>query len=263
MAGAGQAGWTLIPAGIEQDGSAPVLTLRCWFAAPDHPKAGVLLLPEVFGINPWVRSVAARLAEVGYAALAVPLFARTAPDLDLGYAEVDLIEGRRHKDLTSAANLLADLEQAASWLQSKLISPVEEEPLAPPGLGCVGFCFGGHVALLAATLPQVRATASFYGAGLPSSRPGGGPPTLDLLAGVQGRLWFFLGRQDPLISAADAEAIRAAVRCHDPQGQRLRVFEAEAGHGYMCNQRDAYVPEAAEQGWRLMLDLFDQGLNAS
>ena len=43
------------------------------------------MLPEVFGVNAWVRSVADRLAAQGHPALAVPLFARTAPDLELSY----------------------------------------------------------------------------------------------------------------------------------------------------------------------------------
>ena len=41
---------------------------------------------------------------------------------------------------------------------------------------CVGFCFGGHLALLAATLPAIGATCAFYGARVSSFRPGGGPP---------------------------------------------------------------------------------------
>ena len=126
---------------------------RCWLSLPTQrpPKAGVLVLPEVFGINAWVRSVADRLAAAGYAALAVPLFARTAPELELGYDEASLQLGRSHKDRTEAAVLLNDLEQAAEWLTARM-----PDPTAP--LGCVGFCFGGHVAMLAATLPRIAAT---------------------------------------------------------------------------------------------------------
>jgi len=41
-----------------------------------------LVLPEVFGLNAWLRSVAGRLRAEGYAALVLPLFARTAPGLE-------------------------------------------------------------------------------------------------------------------------------------------------------------------------------------
>ena len=67
--------------------------LRSWWAPAGGSVEGgssrsdqaVLVLPEVFGVNGWVRSVAERFAAAGVAALAMPLFARTAPDLELGY----------------------------------------------------------------------------------------------------------------------------------------------------------------------------------
>jgi hypothetical protein len=67
-------------------------SLRCWWARPGDrdARAGVLVLPEVFGVNGWVRGVAERLAREGYAALAMPLFARTAPALELTYDEESL-----------------------------------------------------------------------------------------------------------------------------------------------------------------------------
>ena len=160
--------WQLLPPLLPAQ-----VPLRAWLACPagdSLPRGGVLVLPEVFGVNAWVRSVAARLAAQGYVALAVPLFARTAPELELGYDEASLLQGRSHKERTTMTELLLDLGQAADWLRSRLGT-------AAAPLGCVGFCFGGHVALLAATLPQVGASCAFYGAGVASGRPGGGPPT--------------------------------------------------------------------------------------
>jgi carboxymethylenebutenolidase len=222
--------------------------LRCWWAAPAQPARGaILVLPEVFGINAWVRSVADRLALEGYAALAVPLFARSAPALELGYSADDLAEGRSHKDRTSSAELLADLDVVCQWLQERTGAGL---------LGCVGFCFGGHAALLAASLPQIAATADFYGAGVASGRPGGGPPTLEVLPEVTGRVWCFCGRRDPLMPAAELAAIGAALRQADPTGGRHRLIELEAGHGFMCEARPDHDPVAAAAGWRGMLELF-------
>jgi carboxymethylenebutenolidase len=115
------------------------LRLRCWWSVPagQLPRAAVLVLPEVFGLNAWVRSVADRLAAAGFAALAVPVFARTAPDLQLGYDEAGLLEGRRHRDAVTADQVLADLGSVITWLQSQ--PGLERRPV-----GCVGFCFGGH-----------------------------------------------------------------------------------------------------------------------
>ena len=226
--------------------------LRAWLASPANgtvPRAGVLVLPEVFGVNDWVRSVADRLAAQGYAALAVPLFARTAPDLELGYDEASLVEGRFHKERTSTAELLLDLGLAADWLRHWL------EPANAP-LGCVGFCFGGHGALLAATLPQVGASCDFYGAGVASGRPGGGPPSLELVPTIPGRLLCFCGDQDELIPAPEVLAIERAL-----QGSRHRLLRVPAaGHGFMCEARDAFRAPAAALGWQQMLALFAEEL---
>jgi carboxymethylenebutenolidase len=238
--------------------------LRCWWARPADgpPRAGVLVLPEVFGLNGWIRGVAERLASEGYAALAVPLFARTAPDLELGYGPDDLALGRSHKERTRTDQLLADVGLAAHWLQRQL-----PPAAAAPGLGCVGFCFGGHVALLAASLPEVAATVDFYGAGVASGRPGGGPPSLELVPTIRGSLLCICGREDPLIPAADVAAIEAALAMAN--GARAAAGEAtplhrlvvlEGGHGFMCTARADHQPGSAAAGWSLLLDTFERQL---
>ncbi|WP_254947137.1 dienelactone hydrolase family protein [Cyanobium sp. N.Huapi 1H5] len=238
--------------------------LRCWWARPADgpPRAGVLVLPEVFGLNGWIRGVTERLAAAGYAALAVPLFARTAPDLELDYGPDALALGRSHKERTRTDQLLADVGLAADWLQEQL--PPEA---AAPGLGCVGFCFGGHVALLAASLPAVAATVDFYGAGVASGRPGGGPPSLELVPTIGGTLLCICGKEDPLIPAADVAAIETALAAANaagsaatPAGRLHRLVVLEGGHGFMCAARSDYHPASAAAGWSLLLDTFERQL---
>lgn len=247
------------------------LALRCWWALPQDraPRAAVLVLPEVFGVNGWVRSVAERLAGEGYAALALPIFARTAPDLELGYDEAGLREGRRHRDAVSAGAFLADARAAIAWLQAQ--PGLEGRPV-----GCVGFCFGGHLAMLAATLPEVAATCDFYGARVSSFRPtgvagdgssGSGPspePTLAVVPAIPGHLLCLAGDADPLMPAEELEAIAAALAAAQvgrPEGpERRLVVLAGAGHGFMCEARADYQATAAAQGWAGMLELFERAL---
>ena len=61
--------------------------------------------PEIFGLNGWVP------------ALAMPLFARTAPELELGYDPEATREGRRHKEATSTEGILADVQASIDWLR--------------------------------------------------------------------------------------------------------------------------------------------------
>jgi len=234
------------------DGAVP---LRCWWAEPSITVNNIeskpltnrvyIVLPEVFGVNAWVRSVADRLAAQGHPALALPLFARTAPDLELGYDVSDLAEGRRHKDATTAEQILADVAAAISWVRARY-------PQA--AIHVVGFCFGGHAAFLAATLPGVEHAFDFYGAGVSRMRPGGGEPSLALLPEIKARLTCVFGTADPLIPAEDREAIGAAIHKVDPAGQRLCFVKcADADHGFMCEARGSFNPQASAQGWRLLL----------
>ena len=242
---------------IPMPGGSP-RAMPAWWARPaagTTPRAAVLVLPEVFGVNGWVRSVADRLAAEGYAALAISTFWRTAPQLDVPYDAAGLAEGRRHKDQVRADQLLSDVAAAAAWMQTAHAA----DGLAQKPLGCVGFCFGGHLALLAATLPVIAASADFYGAGVSSGRPGGGPPSLALVPQISGRLWCFCGDTDPLMPPEEISAIAAALRAHPAADHRLLIAPG-AGHGYMCSARGDYHPEAAAAGWAALLELFASSL---
>jgi carboxymethylenebutenolidase len=247
-----QADWVSIAVPAASGVAATVMP--AWWArpAPGVPLRGaVLVLPEVFGVNGWVRGVAERLAAEGYAALAISTFARTAPDLDVPYTEAGLAAGRQHRDQVTADQLLADVAAAAAWLQQRH---------AIHALGCVGFCFGGHLAMLAATLPVIAATCDFYGARVSTDRPGdpAQPPTLAVVPQIPGRLWCFCGDQDPLMPPEEIAAIGQAL---SQVGERHRLLiAAGAGHGYMCEARADFHAEAARAGWSAMLELFAETL---
>ncbi len=221
--------------------------LRCWWSGSmkENPNV-VLVLPEVFGINSWVRSIVDRLADKGISSLAMPLFARTAPEMELGYSEQDLIEGRMHKELTTTDQILADGSAAIKWLQKQYLQP---------RITVVGFCFGGHAALILSTLDEVSSTFDFYGAGVSKSRPGGGPPSLELLSQVSGKLTCLFGTADPLIPISDRNAIQEAFKMHDVFGKRFSYLEIDgADHGFMCESRQSFNVKASEIGWQVLME---------
>ena len=245
------AGWLSLP---PVPGEPP---LRCWWARPESPgqaRGAVLLLPEVFGLNAWVRSVADRLAAAGYGVLALPIFARTAPDLQLDYDEAGLAEGRLHRDRVSATGCLADAGRAIAWLQQQ--PGLENRPVA-----CVGFCFGGHLAMLVATLPQVALTCDFYGARVSSFCPGGGPPTLERVPAIPGDLLCICGDRDPLMPPDELQAIAAALVPTGDDRRRQLVLAPGAGHGFMCEARSDFHAAAAELGWSTLLQALGERLH--
>jgi carboxymethylenebutenolidase len=238
-----QANWTEV---ITAEGEMPA-----WWARPEAPRAAVLVLPEVFGVNGWVRSVADRLAAHGYAALAISTFWRTAPHLEADYNEAGLALGREHRDQVHADQLRADVAAAAAWMHRHHGA----DGLASKPLGCVGFCFGGHLAMLAATLPVIAATCDFYGARVSTDRPGGGAPTLADVPQIHGPLWCFCGDQDPLMPLEELSAIDQALAAA-PAGRHRFILARGAGHGYMCEARGDFNQEASAAGWAAMLELF-------
>jgi carboxymethylenebutenolidase len=214
------------------------------------------VLPEIFGVNPWVRAVTDRLADWGYGALALPLFARTAPDLSLGYGPEDVQTGRSHKERTTAPTLLQDVARGQRWLASQL--PPERQG----AIGCMGFCFGGHVALLASTLEGLAASCVCYGAGVVQGRPGGGPPSLEALDQASGPVLLLYGLQDPLVPPEDLGAIGAAVeRVRLARGENwARLHTFAAGHGFLCEAREDFQPAEAEAAWTAIHGFFEAHL---
>lgn len=114
------------------------------------PKGGIVVVQEIFGVTAWVRSVADRFAMAGYTAIAPALFDHVERDVELPYDASGIARGR---ELIGEVGLDLAVEDVASAAES--ISSAGR-------IGCVGFCWGGTVALLAATrlgMPSV----GYYG----------------------------------------------------------------------------------------------------
>jgi carboxymethylenebutenolidase len=194
--------------------------------------------------------VTERLAREGYVAIAPAIFQRTAPGFEVGYTEEGTVLGRQYKDMTQAEELLLDIQAAINFLKAKPTVKTDK-------FGAIGFCFGGHVVYLAATLPDITATASFYGAGIATLMPGGGPPTITRTPQIKGTLYAFFGTQDPLIPNEQADQIEAELEKHNISH---KVCRYPASHGFFCDQRADYNPDAAKDAWEQVKELFAQNL---
>ena len=208
--------------------------------------SAIVVIQEIFGVNAHIRQVTERLAREGYVAIAPAIFQRTAPGFDVGYSEAETKQGRIHKDQTKADELLSDIRATIAYLQT--LPAVKKD-----AIGTIGFCFGGHVAYLAATLPEIKTTASFYGAGIATITPGGGAPTISRTEEIKGTLYAFFGTQDLLIPVEQIDQIEAELQRQQPAH---RVFRYPAGHGFFCDQRSDYRPDAAADAWNQVKALF-------
>jgi carboxymethylenebutenolidase len=211
----------------------------------------VIVIQEIFGVNIHIREVAERLAKEGYVAIAPTLYQRTAPGFEAGYTGEDIQRGRGYKEQTTAAEILSDIQGAIAYL--KKLPNVQ-----PDAIGSIGFCFGGHVVYLAATLPDIKATASFYGGGIPNSTPGGGEPTITRTPDIKGQIYAFFGKEDQGIPLEQTEQIEAELKKYQISH---KVFRYDgAGHGFFCNHRASYNAEAAADAWTHVTELFQKTL---
>ena len=210
---------------------------------------GIVVLPEIFGINAHIREVTERITKEGYVAIAPALFQRIAPGFETGYTPKDIEIGRTYKEQTKASELLGDIQATIDYIKT-------QPQVKKDAIGCIGFCFGGHVAYLAATLADIKATACFYGAGITTQTPGGGSPTVTRTPGITGTLYAFFGMEDASIPVEQVDQIEAELEKHHISHRVFRYDKAE--HGFFCNHRASYNSEAAADAWEQVKLLFKQ-----
>ena len=211
----------------------------------------IIVIQEIFGVNAHIRDLTERIARQGYVAIAPAMYQRLAPGFETGYEPEDLAIGREYKNQTKATELLSDLEATIDYLY-------QLPQVKTTGVGTVGFCFGGHVVYLAATLARIKATASFYGAGIVNWCPGETEPTIHRTKNIKGTIYCFFGTADPLIPNEQVDIIAEELAQEKIPHQIFRYSGAD--HGFLCDRRSSYNPEAASDAWQKMLDLFNSRL---
>jgi carboxymethylenebutenolidase len=115
------------------------------------PKGGLVVVQEIFGVNAHMRHVVDTFAQHGYTAIAPAFFDHVEGGVELGYDEAGFARGKSLVAEISFAQAIDDVASAAESIQSV------------GRIGCVGYCWGGTVALLAAIRLGTPAV-SYYGA---------------------------------------------------------------------------------------------------
>jgi carboxymethylenebutenolidase len=214
------------------------------FPATDGPAPGILLLQEAFGVNAHIRSVADRLAAAGYVVIAPELFHRTAP-AGFEVAYTDFPSAAPHYQGLSVEGLTADVQAAYAWLQA-------QPGVRADKIGSIGFCLGGRVSFLANLVLPLAAGVSYYG--------GGTHALAGRAAELHGPHLFFWGGQDQHISREQVDTVTRAL---DAAGKPyVNTVISYADHGFHCDARGSYHPEAAREAWALTLAFFAEKLGA-
>lgn len=217
----------------------PAGPVRAWLAQPDTPtdpqtgppQGAVVVIQEIFGVNPHIRRVTDRFAAAGYTAMAPALFDTLQPGAELGYDDAGVARGRELVAELGFERALQVVSAAVRWLRE-----------SGHRVGVVGFCWGGTVAMLANTR-----------AGLPSVTYYGGRSVPFLGEPARAPMLFHFGEHDPLIPPEDVQLHRA----HHPDA---RIHTYPAGHGFNCDERRDYAPDAAALAWARTTDFLKEHL---
>ena len=131
-------------------------TAEGYLAVPDTGAGpAVIVIQELWGLVGHVTDVVDRFAGEGFVAL--------APDLYHGKSTSEPDEARKLNMGLAMDAAARDIAGAATYLTGRVENTGR-------GIGCVGFCLGGSLALWSATLSQdIIATVGFYPA-LPWAR---------------------------------------------------------------------------------------------
>jgi carboxymethylenebutenolidase len=182
-----------------------------------HARGAVVILQEIFGLTPHIRSTAERFAAEGYMALAPALFDRVRRDLVLlGDSPEDVERARGYRKQIPTAKSLLDI--AASVAVARHCGKV----------AVVGYCWGGTLAWLAASEMSLDAAVAYYGSGIADSLVR--TPTCPTM--------LHFGERDASIPPAAVERIRAAF----PQGL---YYLYAADHGFNNDARPQRYDAAA------------------
>ncbi|TMJ58997.1 MAG: dienelactone hydrolase family protein [Alphaproteobacteria bacterium] len=193
------------------------------------PKAAIVVIQEIFGVNHHIRAVCDRLAGEGYVAIAPSIFDRIEPNFTSGYSPDEIAVARKFVANPDGTAMLRDTQAA--------IDAVKE--LGPVGI--IGFCLGGSVAYAAATkLSGLSAAVGYYGGAIVRFA--------DDKPKVPTQLHF--GEKDAGIPLSDVEIIRAK----RPEVE-IHLYPG-AQHGFHCDERASYDKASAEIAWPRSLGFF-------
>jgi carboxymethylenebutenolidase len=127
-------------------------------AEPDGaPRAAVVVIQEIFGVNEGIRRKCDHWARLGYLALAPDLFWRLQPGVELDpdvpeqFQDALGLMGRFDQD-TGIRDIEATIRAARQRGAAKV--------------GCVGYCLGGRLAFMTSARTDVDASVGYYGVGI-------------------------------------------------------------------------------------------------
>lgn len=120
------------------------------------PRGAIIVIQEIFGVNPGIRRKCDHWAELGYLALAPDLFWRLQPGVEL---DPDVPE-----QFQEALGLMNRFDQDQGIADIEATIRAAHKSLPEGGkVGCVGYCLGGRLAFMTSARTDIDASVGYYG----------------------------------------------------------------------------------------------------
>ena len=190
------------------------------------PLPAIIVIHEWWGLNDGVRSVADRLAGLGYIVLAVDLYGGkiAATPADARKMMLDVVE--------NPENARENIRQAYQFL---------EETAGAPSIGSLGWCFGGGWSLNTALLfpDELDATVIYYGQ-VTDDEAKLEPMNVPILG--------IFGAKDKGIPVASVRRFEHALK-NLSKDYEIEVYPG-VGHAFANPSGNNYNAEAADKAWQ-------------
>ena len=211
--------------------------------AAEPTGAGILVLPDVRGLHAYYEELALRYAEHGVDALAIDYFARTAGRGSRGGD----FDHSSHVSLMTWETIMADIRTGVATLRD----PAWAGGRAPASIFTTGFCMGGRLAFLSATLGLgLAGVLGFYGWPTGPHR-NGSPAPAEVAGEIASPVLAVWGGADRGITPDLVETFEAALRAEGVEHRSITY--PGAPHSFF----DRMAPEHAEASaaaWKEALD---------
>ena len=207
-------------------------------ADPDGtPRAAIVVIQEIFGVNEGIRRKCDTLAEAGYLAIAPDLFWRLEPNVQLDPDVPD--------ELQRAFGLMGRFDQDAGVRDIEATIRAGRLAVSGGKVGAVGYCLGGRLAYMTAARTDVDASVGYYPVGIPDLVREAHAIAKPLMLHIAGDDHFVgADQQAAMHEGLDAHA---RVTLHDYPG---------ADHGFATELGARRSPAAAELADRRTAEFF-------
>jgi len=208
------------------------------------------VVSEIFGVHEYIADTTRRFAKLGYLAIAPEFFTRAGDPNTFGtIAEIQSNIVAKTPD----TQVLGDLKAAIAWA-GKNGGDLKK-------VGVTGFCWGGRITWLSATLPEVKAGVAWYGRLVGDKTANNPRQPVEIAADLKAPVLGLYGSADTGIPLDTVEQMKAALaKASSNPAAKASKFEIypDAPHAFHADYRNTYREGPAKDGWAKCLAWFKQ-----